>query len=482
MSVKVRIPSPLRSMSQGKREIELEGQSVIQVFNEMEVKYDGLKGRIFDEGGEVRKFINIYVNDEDIRHLNGLNTELKDGDILSIIPAVAGGVPQTFQDKLAELKKKHDEVTPEEVNEKIQVNKDIVLLDVREGEEYRKGHLPDAIHLSRSFLEIKIESTIPDRNTPVICYCAGGTRSLFATETLQKMGYTSVESMSGGYGAWNQRRFKTEIPQVLSEADRNRYSRHISIPEVGEEGQLKLLSSKVLLIGAGGLGCPNAYYLSAAGVGTLGIVDFDVVDESNLQRQILHTSESVGTSKIESATKTISAFNPNTRIIPFEERLESSNIEKIFKNFDIVVDGSDNFPTRYLINDACVKLKIPCIHGSVYRFDGQVTVFDTTRGGPCYRCLYPEPPPPELAPSCADAGVLGVLPGVIGLLQAVEAIKLIVGIGKPMVGKLLSYDALNAEFKEFKLKRNVDCDYCGEGKKFPGYIDYEMFCSNRSTS
>jgi len=476
MSVKIRIPTPLRSMTGGNAEIEIEGSTVSQALDEMEAKYKGLKGRICDPNGDVRKFINIYVNDEDIRQADNLNTIVKEGDVLSIIPAVAGGVAETYSDKLSVLKEEQKQITVDEAKKK-SGNKKVVFLDVREGDEYRSGHLPGAIGLSRGYLEINIESTIPDKNTPIICYCGSGIRSLFAAETLTNMGYNQVESMSGGFRAWNEKGLEIEVPETLSDSDRVRYSRHLSIPEIGEKGQLKLLNSKVLLIGAGGLGCPNAFYLAAAGVGTLGIVDFDVVDVSNLQRQILHTTHSVGTSKVESAMKTLSAFNPNTKLIPFEARLNSSNIEDIFKGFDIVVDGTDNFPSRYLINDACVKLKIPCVHGSVYRFDGQVTVFDPNRGGPCYRCLYSEPPPPDMAPSCAEAGVLGVLPGIIGLLQAIETIKLIVGIGNPLIGKLLSYDALRSEFQTFKLKRNKDCDYCGDGKKFPGYIDYELFCS-----
>ena len=326
---------------------------------------------------------------------------------------------------------------------------------------------------------MRIEEAITDKAAPLVLYCAGGIRSLFATETLTNMGYTSVVSMSGGFSGWTRKGFSIETPLLLSEKDRKRYSRHLLIPEVGEEGQIKLMKSRVLIIGAGGLGCPIAYYLAAAGVGTLGLVDFDVVDESNLQRQILHTTDRVGTSKIKSAMQTLSAFNGDVKIIPFEERITSSNIEKIMQDFDIVVDGSDNFPTRYLINDACVKLKKPCVHGSVYRFEGQVTVFDPQRGGPCYRCLYKEPPPPELAPSCADAGVLGVLPGVIGLLEAVETVKLILKIGEPLIGRVIAYDALEGAFQTFRLRKDPSCDYCKEGAVFPGFIDYDYFCASK---
>ncbi len=476
MSVIIRIPTPLRPMVNGEAELKVDVYTIASIFDTIEKNHPGFKSRICDAEGNIRRFINIYINDTDVRTLMGIKTQLKDGDTLSIIPAVAGGKAQTFQEKLAELKKTQKEVTPEEVKKRIDEKKKCIIIDVRETEEFKKGQIPGAMHIPRGYLELKIESLIPDKNTHIVLHCAGGTRSLLAAETLSQMGYVSCESMSGGFGAWAQRGFPIKEPITLSEKQKARFSRHLSIPEVGEAGQMKLLQSKVLLIGAGGLGSPSAYYLAAAGIGTLGIVDFDVVDESNLQRQILHTADRVGVSKIESARKTIQSFSPDTNIVPFEERLTSTNIERILQGFDIILDGSDNFPTRYLINDACVRLKKPCVHGSVYRFEGQVTVFDPSRGGPCYRCLYPEPPPPEMAPSCADAGVLGVLPGIIGLLQAVEVIKIIISIGKPLIGRLITYDALDTYFKEFKLAKNPACVYCGEGKVFPGYIDYEEFC------
>ncbi len=386
----------------------------------------------------------------------------------------------TFKEKMALLKKTQKEVTPEEVKKRIDAREKMTIIDVRETEEFQKGQIPGAINIPRGYLELKIESLILDRNTSIVLHCGGGTRSLLAAETLTHMGYTLCESMSGGFREWMQKGFPIEKPLILSAKQKIRYARHLSIPEIGEEGQIKLLQSKVLLVGAGGLGCPSAYYLAAAGVGTLGIVDFDVVDESNLQRQILHTTDRIGISKIESSIKTLKSFSPDTNIAPFEERLTSTNVERIFQNFDIILDGSDNFPTRYLINDACIKLRKPFVHGSVYRFEGQVSVFDPTRGGPCYRCLYPEPPPPHMVPSCAEAGVLGVLPGIIGLLEATEVIKLIAEIGKPLIGKLIAYDALEAHFKEYTLEKNAHCAYCGEGKEFPGYSDYEQFCRNKA--
>ncbi|MBN1587552.1 MAG: molybdopterin-synthase adenylyltransferase MoeB [Candidatus Omnitrophica bacterium] len=379
-----------------------------------------------------------------------------------------------------ELRQKIQEISPAELHALRENEEDFVLIDVREQDEYDQGYIPGAVHIPRGFLELRIEEKVPDRSTPIVAYCAVGFRSLFSAETLERMGYEEVSSLSGGYNKWKQGEYEVKIPRVLSAQARKRYSRHLLIPEVQEEGQLRLLNSKVLMVGAGGLGSPSAFYLAAAGVGTLGIVDFDDVDMSNLQRQILHTDDRVGTPKAESARKTLTALNPDIRVVPHKVRLGKENVDEIFKDYDIIVDGTDNFPTRYLINDACVKLGKLNVHGSVYRFEGQVTVF-CAPGGPCYRCLYPEPPPPELAPSCAEAGVLGVLPGVVGLLQAVETVKLILGVGESMAGKLLHYEALNTEFRKLKLRRDPQCSYCGEKvKEFPGYADYEFFCANPS--
>ena len=476
MPITFRIPTPLRSLTAGRDEVPVEATTVRVAIDQLEEKCHGMKSRICDAKGELRRFINLYLNEEDVRALDGLGSSVKSGDTISIIPAIAGGAD--FRDMLAEARRKFGEIAPEAVQNKRAIGEQFVLVDVRESDEVRQGFIPGAVHVPRGFLEMRIDAAVPDRKTPVVLYCAGGNRSLLAAETLAALGYQNVESMAGGFGQWQREGRKIEKPVVLSDSDRRRYSRHLLIPEVGEKGQAKFLASKVLMIGVGGLGSPAAFYLAAAGIGTLGLVDFDVVDESNLQRQILHNTQSIGTSKIASATKTLKEFNPGVKVIPFEERLTSENIDRIVQDFDLVVDGSDNFPTRYLVNDACVKHKKPCVHGSVYRFEGQVTVFDPAHGGPCYRCLYPAPPPPDLAPSCAEAGVLGVLPGVIGLLQAVETVKVIGGFGKPLVGKLLSYDALESKFREFKLRRDPECAYCGENKSFPGYIDYESFCAN----
>src|SRR6185436_425408 len=326
-----------------------------------------------------------------------------------------------------------------------------VFVDVRERNEWDEGHIPGAIHVPRGNLESRIEAAVPDRGARVVVYCATGARSAFATKTLGELGYEDVQSLAGGYTDWKRNGFPTVLPQSLGEQQRRRYSRHLLIPEVGEEGQLKLLESRILLIGAGGLGSPASLYLAAAGVGTLGIVDDDAVDETNLQRQIVHSTERLGDSKAESAKRTIEALNPDVSVTTYRERLTSENVDRILGDgWDVIVDGADNFPTRYLLNDASVWHDIPVVHGSIFRFEGQVTVFKPHEG-PCYRCLFPQPPPPELAPSCAEGGVLGVLPGVVGSLQASEALKLALGIGEPLIGRLQMFDALDGTFTEISL-------------------------------
>ncbi|MCZ6596772.1 MAG: molybdopterin-synthase adenylyltransferase MoeB [Planctomycetota bacterium] len=381
--------------------------------------------------------------------------------------------------RINELKDVIPEITPAEAFQRQQDG--AVLIDVREPDEVAAGSPRGAERLVRGFLELRVEDVVPDKATPVLVMCAGGVRSLFASENLKQLGYEDVSSVTGGFNRWKADELPAEIPRSLSASERERYGRHILMPEVGEEGQQKLLDSRVLLIGAGGLGSPAAYYLAAAGVGRIGIVDFDVVDRSNLQRQILHADDRVGTSKVESARRTLLGLNPAIQVQGYETKLTSENVEEIFDGWDVVLDGSDNFPTRYLVNDACVKLGIPNVHGSIYRFEGQVSVFwpgYEKRRGPCYRCLYPEPPPPELAPSCAEAGVLGVLPGVIGTLEAIEVIKILLDIGDPLVGRLLHYDALRQRFTELKLEPDPKCRYCAEGAEFPGYVDYEEFCAS----
>jgi sulfur-carrier protein adenylyltransferase/sulfurtransferase len=351
-----------------------------------------------------------------------------------------------------------------------------VWVDVREADEWQEGHLPGAIHVPRGNLESRIENAAPDKAQPIVLYCASASRSAFAAKTLGELGYSNVHSLAGGFTDWKRNGLDIVLPRTLSPEKRTRYSRHLLIPEIGEEGQLKLLDSRVLLIGAGGLGSPASLYLAAAGVGTLGIIDADIVDETNLQRQIAHSLDTLGTPKVESAKRTINALNPDVDVITYRERLTSENIDRILDDdWDLIVDGADNFPTRYLVNDASVWHGIPVVHGSIYRFEGQVTVFKPHEG-PCYRCLFPEPPPPELAPSCAEGGVLGVLPGIIGTLQTNEAIKLAAEIGEPLVGRLLLFDALATEFNEVKIERRSDCPVCGDHPTITEYIDYVEFC------
>lgn len=380
----------------------------------------------------------------------------------------------TFKDLLSGVKKEIREVSVDDVKRMLDQKKNIKLIDVRESEEYANARLPGALSVPRGYLELRIEDKA-QRDEEVVLYCAGGTRSALAAKTLKEMGYQNVSSMAGGYNRWHDASLPEEKPVVLSKEQRERYRRHLIIPEVGEEGQAKLLSAKVLLMGAGGLGSPAALYLAAAGVGTLGIVDMDVVDLSNLQRQVIHTMDRAGKPKTASAQTAIAALNPDVKVVPFQERLTSENVLRILGGFDMVIDGGDNFPTRYLLNDACVVQKKPNIHGSIFRFEGQVTTFIPGQG-PCYRCLYPSPPPPDMAPSCAEAGVLGVLPGIVGLLQANEAIKLILGKGQPLAGRLLTFDALGTRFGELKLRRDPSCPVCAEGAKVE-FIDYEQFCS-----
>ncbi|MYB88169.1 MAG: molybdopterin-synthase adenylyltransferase MoeB [Acidimicrobiaceae bacterium] len=325
------------------------------------------------------------------------------------------------------------------------------LLDVREPDEYEQGAIAGSVHIPRGQLESSIENRVADRSTPLVAMCAGGVRSAFAAVTLEQMGYTDVVSMDGGFNKWKDEGRAGARPRTLSPDQRNRYQRHLLVPEVGEDGQLKLLDAKVLLLGAGGLGSPAALYLAAAGVGTIGIIDMDVVDESNLQRQVLHNVDRVGDRKVDSAKKTLTALNPDVNVVTYDARLGADNVMDILDGYDVVVDGADNFPSRYLLNDASVKLGIPVVHGSIFRFEGQVTVFDP-RNGPTYRDMLPEPPPPEMAPSCAEAGVLGVLPGIVGSVQALEAIKLILGVGDSLRGRLVAFDALEMSFREFKLR------------------------------
>ncbi len=352
---------------------------------------------------------------------------------------------------------------------------DLVLLDVREPDEYEQGALPGAVHLPRGFLEFQVEGRIPDKASAVAVYCAVGARSVLAAKTMQDLGYTNVVSIAGGFNRWKDEGRQWSTPQTLSPDQRNRYQRHLLLPEVGEGGQLKLLGSKVLLLGAGGLGSPAALYLAAAGVGTIGIVDMDVVDASNLQRQVLHNLDRVGERKVDSAKKTLTAMNPDIDLVTYDVRLGADNVLDIIDGYDVIVDGTDNFPTRYLVNDASLVKRIPVVHGSIFRFEGQVTVFDPYNG-PCYRCMIPEPPPAELAPSCSEAGVLGVLCGVVGSLQAVETVKMLLGIGDSLAGRLLAYDALEETFRTFKVRRDPACPACGDDAGEIVIAEYDQLC------
>ncbi len=368
-------------------------------------------------------------------------------------------MPKSYADLLREARAQIREVTPQQVE--ALPPEGAAIIDVREDSEWEQGYLPGARHISKSYIEQQIEGSVPDRDAPVILYCAGGVRSLFAAQTLAEMGYTNVASMSGGFQAWKGAGYEFETPVVLSTEQKQRYSRHLLIPEVGAEGQARLLGSKALLIGAGGLGSPAALYLAAAGVGTIGIVDFDVVDVSNLQRQIIHTTDRVGERKVESARKAIEALNPEVKVVAHEEMLVAANVERIIAGYDVILDGTDTFETRYILNDAAVAAGIPVVHASVFRFEGQLTTFVPFEG-PCYRCLYPTPPPPELAPGCSVAGVLGVVPGILGMLQANEGLKVLLGIGETLAGRLLLFDALETEFTELRLRRDPNCPVCSD--------------------
>jgi molybdopterin/thiamine biosynthesis adenylyltransferase/rhodanese-related sulfurtransferase len=379
----------------------------------------------------------------------------------------------TYRDLLRSVKAEIDEVDARAAQE----IDDAVWIDVRRMDEWEQGHLPGAVHVPRGSLESRIESRVPARETPIVLYCATGERSAFGVKSLRELGYENVVSLSGGFTEWKHNGYEVVLPTTLSPEKRARYSRHLLIPEIGETGQLKLLDSKILLIGAGGLGSPAALYLAAAGVGHLGIIDADIVDESNLQRQVAHSLNTLGTPKVDSAKARIEGLNPDVKVTTYRERLTSENIDRILDDgWEIVVDGTDNFPTRYLLNDAAVWRGIPVVYGSIYRFEGQVSVFKPHEG-PCYRCLFPEPPPAELAPSCSEGGVLGVLPGIIGTLQTNEALKLAADFGDPLVGRLLLFDALAGEFEEMRIKRNPGCPVCGDEPTITEYVDYVEFCA-----
>lgn len=462
---KVMLPTPLRPFAGGLAEVDVIATDLAMLLETMARTYPGLAPHLFDTSGQLRRFITIFVNGEDHRMRDGLATVLGDHDTVELLPAIAGGSGRII--RFADLRSELDaDVAQIEAADIAGLTADTLFIDVRTSEEWREGHLPGAVHIDRGFLEMNIEAIAPERSQAVVCYCASGTRSLLAARTLEDMGYTDVASLRGGIQGWARAGGQVVKPAVLDEAARRRYRRQLVISEVGEAGQQRLLASRVLVIGAGGLGSPVLLYLAAAGVGTLGIVDDDRVDESNLQRQVVHRQDTVGMPKIDSARATLLALNPSLDVQCWQARLDAALADRLFGQFDVIVDGTDNFTSRYLINDAAVAHGRPVVHGSVYRFEGQVSVFKP-HVGPCYRCLYPEAPPPELAPSCVEAGVLGVLPGVIGLLQATETLKLLLGRGEPLIGRALRYDALAGQVRELRFPRDPACAVCGEGRHVP---------------
>jgi adenylyltransferase/sulfurtransferase len=386
-----------------------------------------------------------------------------------------------FKEILSQAKAQIREVTVQEVRDKLNPDNGFTLLDVREGDEWEQGHLNKAIFLPRGFLEVKADKMLPDKSQPIVIYCAGGTRSALAAKTLQDLGYNDVYSMRGGFNEWKNNGMPFVTPESVGKDKMARYSRHLRIPEVGEQGQLKLLKSKVLLVGAGGLGSPAGVYLAASGVGTLGLVDYDVVDESNLQRQILHWTSSVGMPKVDSARRTLFEVNPDVKVRTHAVHMDASNVLDIFKDYDVIVSGSDNFTTAYMVNDAAVMLKKPVVYGSIFRFEGQVSTFIPYQG-PCYRCVFANAAPPELAPSCDEAGVLGVLPGTIGLIQATEVIKLLLNLGNPLVGRFLTYDALEMTFRQFKIRRDPACATCGPNAHIDLAAIPEFVCAVQTAS
>jgi molybdopterin/thiamine biosynthesis adenylyltransferase/rhodanese-related sulfurtransferase len=381
-----------------------------------------------------------------------------------------------FGQILSRVKGEIREISAEDTRARLDAADAPVVIDIRERDEYEQGYVGGAHWVPRGFLELKIEDLVSDRDAEVVLYCAGGVRSALGARSLVELGYTKVSSMAGGFRAWKNAGFAFERPRVLTPDQIKRYSRHTMLPEVGEKGQGKLLDAKVLCLGAGGLGSPSSLYLAAAGVGTIGIVDDDLVDESNLQRQVLHNIDRLGMPKVESARLTLQALNPDVRVVPHQDRLDRENVLEIVSQYDLVVDGADNFPTRYLLNDAALKLGKPVVHASIFRFEGQITTFLPDEG-PCYRCLYPEPPPPGMAPSCQEAGVLGVLPGMVGTLQANEALKLILGVGKTLSGRLLVLDALGTKIRQLKLRKDPNCAVCSKNPEDIELIDYEHFCA-----
>ncbi|MEM8712645.1 MAG: molybdopterin-synthase adenylyltransferase MoeB [Planctomycetota bacterium] len=482
--ITLRIPAPLRRFTGGVSKVAIRGDELRGALEGVRATHPELIGNVLDEDGELRTFVHLFVDGKDVAKRDGLETNLDGVSVITILPAVAGGALSLKDERLDELRSTVEEIETDEAFELLESEPRATLLDIREKDEVERGSPLGARRLGRGFLELRVEDVVPERDAPLLVLCQGGVRSLFAADSLARLGYRDVRSVAGGFAAWEALGLPTEAPRTLSSSEVERYARHLSVPEVGEEGQAKLLSSSVLLIGAGGLGSPTALYLAAAGVGHLTIVDDDVVDRSNLQRQILHTDASVGDLKVDSVAQTLLALNPDIEVERIPERLTVENAVELVGRHDVVVDGTDNFATRYLVNDAAVAGGVPNVHGSIFRFEGQVSVFAPSLGGPCYRCVYPTPPPADLAPGCSEAGVLGVLPGVVGTLEAVEVIKLLLGVGDPLVGRLLHYDALSAELFSYEIGASDSCERCSSeaARRAPVRALEAASCSIRDAS
>lgn len=471
---RVLIPTPLRGCTDGRSEVDVDGKTVGAAMAALVADHPRLQGQLYDQNGALRSFVNLFLNDEDVRMLEGTDTTLSANDTIEILPAIAGGAPDhdspagehlettRTEDFVARKKRLEIEIPQMDVRTLADMN-DVeapLRIDVRGGDEWAEGHLPGAVHIDRGFLEMHVEQKVPDRSRKLVIYCQSGTRSLLAAETLRSLGYRNVASLIGGIKAWKDMGHELVAPARLNDAQKRRYSRHLTIPEIGIEGQKALSEARVLLIGAGGLGCPASIYLAAAGVGHLTIVDDDDIEESNLQRQILYNPDQIGQPKAETARETLTRFNPLISVEAMRIRLDEAGARTLFPDYDVIVDGTDNFSTRYVINDAAVACGKPVVHGAIYRFNGQVSVFGD-KGHACYRCFSPEAPPPELAPSCAEGGVLGILPGTIGLVMATEVVKLLLSIGDSLTDRIVHYDALAAKFRELKIQKREDCPVCG---------------------
>lgn len=454
--VEIRIPMPLRRYAEGTASVELDAGTIGTALDALTERYPQLRPYLFASAGQLRPFVNLFVDGEDIRMLDGLETPLAPRGTVEILPAIAGGSGVVhWQETIA------PSVTMLTPASLAHLAGDPVLVDVRSGEEWAQGYLPGAIHIDRGFLEMRIADVVRDPERAIVCYCQSGARSQLAASALAGMGYVHVYSLDGGIERWKEEDRAITVPERLSPEYRQRYQRHLAIPEVGEAGQAKLARGRVAIVGLGGLGCPLSIYLAAAGVGTLALIDNDRVDLSNLQRQILYTPDIVGRPKAACAEAVLARFNPALTLVPIDTRLDERQAPALFAHYDVIVDCTDNFSARYVINDAAVAVGKPVVHGAVYRFDAQVSVFGLP-DGPCYRCFLPEPPPPELAPSCAEAGVLGVLPGTAAMLMATETLKLLAGFGEPLSGRMSCYDALSGSFREIRFRRNLQCPQCGD--------------------